>query len=289
MPLRYKAKENITKERSMKLLKYALILILINSHSLSAQSNNAVHTNNFSGFLKTFKHLPENSISLINNQRFRMLTYSGLTTLFLLGEDSEYHENYSLKKEFGLIGIPKFMGSIGAMYDNPGTIHFTAGLLSSLYGSGLILNDDKLKKTSGLMIKSLILTGLINTSLKVIIGRARPYENKGHKEYKHFNFKFDPDYMSMPSGHTSSIFAMMTVLAKQYDSWQVKLPAYTFAISVAFQRMNNNKHWGSDLLVGGMTGYLVASNVIKSYKYKKRIFNFKPIINSWGIGLAINF
>lgn len=82
---------------------------------------------------------------------------------------------------------------------------------------------------------------------------------------------------------------MMTVLAKQYDSWFVKAPAYTFAASVAMQRINDNKHWSSDILLGATIGYLVGSSVVKRYHYKSGYIDLQPIINTNGIGLNIQF
>ena len=95
--------------------------------------------------------------------------------------------------------------------------------------------------------------------------------------------------MSMPSGHTSSIFAMMTVLAKQYTKWYIKIPAYTFAFSVAFQRMNSMKHWGSDLILGGTLGYLIGSAIYNRYRSKEESFFILPVINDKSIGLAVHF
>lgn len=279
----------------MKFCKYVLVLIIIvaYSHSIQAQSVNLerpVNTgNSFHSYWNDFKYICTNTFSPATYKNWKLLTYTGLTTLFLLSSDMEFHEEYGLEKEYSPIGLPNRLGNIGLIYDKPGTLYFTLGLAGTLYGTGKILNDYKLQKTTGLMARSLIITGIVTTALKVIIGRARPYVENDPHQFKPFNFKFDSDYMSMPSGHTSSIFAMITVIAKQYDSWYIKIPAYTFAVSVAFHRMNSSKHWGSDLLIGGTLGYLIGSDVVNRHKLREDSLIVQPIINGQGVGLAIQF
>ena len=82
---------------------------------------------------------------------------------------------------------------------------------------------------------------------------------------------------------------MMTVIAKQYDPWYIKIPAYTFATSVAVQRMNKRKHWLSDLLIGGTIGHLVADSVVKRNLYSSQNLTVQPVFNHNGVGIAFQF
>ena len=221
------------------------------------------------------------------NQSWKLLAYTGFAAMLYFGSDLEIREEYGMEKKYNPIGIPKYFGEIGSIYDKPGTLYFTAGLVGTLYGSGKIFDDYKLQETTVLMVKSLIITGLVTSALKVVIGRERPYVNGDPYEFKPFSF--DPEYMSMPSGHSSSIFAMMTVLAKQYDEWYIKIPAYAFAAAVTAQRINTDKHWSSDVLIGGTIGYLVGSSIVKRYQYKNQYIDVQPTVSSKGIGLNIQF
>ena len=253
-------------------------------------TNSDTHNENFiSSFFHDMKYVGHDAFSPKQYQTWKLFAYAGLTAALMAGNDLEMREELGLEKEYQPLGIPKYLSDIGNLYDKPGTIYFTAGLIGSLYGSGIIFNDQKLQQTTALVTKSLIITGLFNTALKVVIGRARPYMDSGPYEFKPFNFSFNPDYMSMPSGHTSSIFAMMTVIARQYDHWYVKIPAYTFAASVAIQRINDNKHWSSDILIGATVGYLVGSSMVKKYKYKRGYIDIQPIVSLHGAGLNIYF
>ena len=66
----------------------------------------------------------------------------------------------------------------------------------------------------------------------------------------------------MPSGHALKAFATMTVVVKRYPHWWVQLPAYSIACGVAVQRIDSRNHWVSDVVLGGIIGYLVARMLV---------------------------
>lgn len=234
-----------------------------------------------------FKYVSVKTFSIREHQTWKVLTYAGITAALLYANDDAMNQELAREKESYAFGLTKYGRDIGNIYDKPGSAYFISGLFGTLYGSGLIFKNDKLKQTTLLMAESLIFSGILNSSLKVIIGRERPYVN--HDPFNFKPFSFDPDYMSMPSGHTSSIFAMMTVLAKQYDAWYVDIPAYTFSVCVAIQRINDDKHWSSDVFIGGTLGYLVGSYVVKRYRLKRGEISVQPELGANGIGLNILF
>ncbi|MBE9510667.1 MAG: phosphatase PAP2 family protein [Bacteroidetes bacterium] len=239
--------------------------------------------------LDDFKYITSHSFSSAQYPDWKLLAYTGLTMVFILSYDTEYHEDYGVEKEYDLMGLPRVFGNIGTLYDRPGPLFFSMGLTGALYGGGTVFRDHKLQQTAVMMVQSFIITGIFTMALKALIGRARPYVANDPYLFKPFNFNFDSNFMSMPSGHTSSIFALMTVLGKQYDSWYVRIPAYTFALSVALQRMNTSKHWGSDLLIGGAIGYLVGSAVVKRNSHTVGSLDIQPVVNGQGVGLTIQF
>lgn len=281
---------NSKKEFSAKLgmlLILGLIIVHPSAYAQEPEYSLLQNENLLSGLWNDTKYLGHETFSPELNQSWKLLTYAGFAAMLYFGSDFEIHEEYGMGKEYNPIGMPKYFGNIGNIYDKPGTLYFTAGLVGTLYGSGKIFNDAKLQKTTVLMVKSLIITGLVTSVLKVAIGRERPYVDGDPDEFKPFSF--DPDYMSMPSGHSSSIYAMMTVLAKQYDEWYIKIPAYVFAASVTAQRINTDKHWSSDVLIGGTIGYLVSSSIVKRYQYKDHYIDVQPTVTSRGLGLNIQF
>jgi hypothetical protein len=83
-----------------------------------------------------------------------------------------------------------------------------------------------------------VVSGVLTRGIKLAAGRTRPDGSNQH---------------SFPSGHSSATFATATVLEQHYG-WKVGLPAYTFAVCVAGSRLQENKHFPSDVLFGAALG-----------------------------------
>lgn len=86
--------------------------------------------------------------------------------------------------------------------------------------------------------KALILTSLSHLTLSRIIRRDRPGNS---------------DSYSMPSGHTSSMFAYAGVLAGSYG-WKAGVPAYLAATLTGISRIKEDDHWFSDVVAGMFLG-----------------------------------
>jgi membrane-associated phospholipid phosphatase len=65
---------------------------------------------------------------------------------------------------------------------------------------------------------------------------------------------------SMPSGHSASAFAAATVLQRELG-WKVGIPAYAFAGWVAASRMEANRHYLSDVIMGAGVGIAAGRSV----------------------------
>jgi membrane-associated phospholipid phosphatase len=163
--------------------------------------------------------------------------------------------------------------------------------IGGLYLSGLVFHDQKFKETALLCLESVILSEGITQGLKHLIGRSRPLGNKGS-----FNFdplKFPPPFysLSFPSGHATTAFALSSVIAGQYRSWLVKLISYSFASVVSLGRVNNNFHYLSDVLWGGVIGTSVGRCLVKFHKEEDNksnwgIMSFRQTDNM-GLGIVI--
>lgn len=94
--------------------------------------------------------------------------------------------------------------------------------------------------------------------IKTATSRARPFQNEGVWKRERFSTS-----SSFPSGHTAQAFALATVISSYYHKPWVKILCYGLAASVGLARMNDDKHFASDVLVGAALGTTVARTICK--------------------------
>lgn len=133
------------------------------------------------------------------------------------------------------------------------------GLMTALYASGEVSHSSSLRKTALLSLESFLTTGAIVTGLKFISGRARP--GTGNSSCTFHPFSTRSSFVSFPSGHASSAFAVAAVIAEQSRKAWIDITAFSLASLVAVSRVYNSKHWASDVFVGSSIGYFVAKKI----------------------------
>ena len=220
----------------------------------------------------------------------RTLACAGMGALIISGSDYAIDEEYSLERDASPFGILDALGQLGHWYDSKYTFLALGSASVTAIGYSWFKNKPEMRKTVFQMWESLAITSAITYLLKVNIGRQRPYMNNGPYEFDPKFFVMNTTKMSFPSGHTSSVFALMTVLAKRSSSVLVKSASYTLASAVAFQRMLDRKHWASDVLFGGALGYCVGSWIVNHGKASNK-HNFVVIapIGRKTLGVSMNF
>ncbi len=281
---------------SKKLIFACCIFFLFSTHSFSQLSDNSKAPGNYRFNLRTVKndfcYVFSSPARISKKDGCKLLIFSGITAGLIFHFDEKIYDNSkSGKDEFPNIIFDKF-SEIGRGYGSSGmnVYYLFGGLCSSMAASELLLEDEKLLQTSGLLAESFVFTLFVTGSLKMICGRERPYNENGPTVFDFFSFSNEKAYRSMPSMHTSCTFAMMTVIAKQYDQLWIKIPAYTFALSVAVQRIVDKQHWTSDVFVGGIIGYSISNLLIRRYDPDvKNELTLKPYILHNSIGIALNF
>lgn len=167
---------------------------------------------------------------------------------------------------------------------------FLSGFLVSLYAAGELWDSVLLRKTALVGLESWLLTGAVVMAVKFLVGRARPYANKGRSYFRPFSTT--SRYYSFPSGHAASVFAVASVVAEQSESMFIDILSYGMAGLVAAARVHADKHWPSDILIGSVLGYVVGKKVSDLNKgsdwNKIRVgFNFSPLMQ--GITLSFSF
>jgi membrane-associated phospholipid phosphatase len=130
--------------------------------------------------------------------------------------------------------------------------------LSAGYVAGEIAGNSELKGTMLRAGAAVALATGITSGLKYSIGRDRPHVASGSFQFRPFSGS-----NSFPSGHTAAAFAIATALAdRTTDGWSDYV-LYGAATLTAIARLNDDRHWTSDVLIGGLVGHLSARWVTK--------------------------
>jgi membrane-associated phospholipid phosphatase len=100
---------------------------------------------------------------------------------------------------------------------------------------------------------AMAIAGGITTAAKFMIGRSRP-RGDGDADL----FRPLSGWSSFPSGHTAVAFALATAIADETrDPWS-DAALYGAATLTALARLNDDRHWTSDVFVGALAGHLSA-------------------------------
>ena len=244
------------------------------------------------GFVKSIgsdvAHVFSSPFHLSRKGRLRLLAFTAMATGMIVFVDEPFDEEYA-KEGHNAFYLAHELAEVGQFYDDVTPAVFTAGLSAAMLAGGLISRDKKLLTTTRLLVEAAVLTQVFAAAAKGVLGRSRPYSDRGATDFNFFKFSSAEDYKSMPSGHVSSVFAIMTVMVKQYDHWWVEIPAYTFCAGVAFQRMESRNHWFSDTIVGGALGFWVASTLVHHNAGAAGESSLHPYLGRDRVGLALSF
>jgi hypothetical protein len=144
-------------------------------------------------------------------------------------------------------------------FENPGEV---AGVLekspleggidaADFYGNGIVVgaatagmmvfgrlgHHDRMQAMGDDLAESMLLAGAVSGVLKLTVDERRPSGGK----------------QSFPSGHTALAFSIAPVVA-HHLGWQAGLAAYTVASATGLARMEDRRHYLSDVLFGAAIG-----------------------------------
>ena len=121
---------------------------------------------------------------------------------------------------------------------------FQAGAALTTYSVGRATNSPRLATIGADLVRAQIVAQTVTGIIKVGTQRARP----------------DGTTLSFPSGHTSSAFATASVL-HSHRGWKAGAPAYAVATWVAASRVQQDRHFLSDVIAGATVGLLAGRSV----------------------------
>jgi hypothetical protein len=131
---------------------------------------------------------------------------------------------------------------------------------------GRATGNRRLQSVGADLVQAQIVTTVLTQGLKLAVGRTRP----------------DDGRYSFPSGHSSGTFATATVLQRQFG-WKVGLPAYGVASYVAASRLQENRHFASDVIFGAALGIVAGRTVTVGRGH--HTFSVAPVAVPGGAGV----
>jgi len=129
--------------------------------------------------------------------------------------------------------------------------------------------SDRLGAFSSDLLRAQILSGALTGALKGITGRTRP----------------DGSPYAFPSGHTSSAFAAAGVIGKHYG-WKWGALAEAAAVYVGLSRLQENKHYVSDVIGGAVLGSYIAYRVTARANQEEKT-SLVPVVGTRSYGLSV--
>jgi membrane-associated phospholipid phosphatase len=139
---------------------------------------------------------------------------------------------------------------------------------------GLVAHDSAAKKISIELVQGGIYAELVTTILKIGIGRERPIATTNSSIYKPFSLKYA--FESMPSGHTTSAFALSTIMSRHARTTALKILAYVPAAFTMFARIYQDQHWLSDEVPAAAIGFFVGNWVVDLHEGRRHKINVPP-------------
>ena len=189
----------------------------------------------------------------------------------------------------------------GNLFGSPGVLALSA----VLYGGGLLAKRPVIAATGLRGLEAIAVSGVVTGTIKGLAGRARPATSpddpgsfvllRGMRE--------GGDYQSVPSGHTTAAFAFATATylevkrrAPRHARW-VGIAVYGSAVTTAYARMHDDRHWLSDVVTGAGIGSVTAAAIHRWHATRPADpidgFFLKPVLaprrDGIGVGLSATF
>ncbi len=143
----------------------------------------------------------------------------------------------------------------------------TAGAVA-VFAAGTATDHGRVRDVGIDLVRAQILTAILTQGIKLPVNRTRP----------------DRTRFSFPSGHSSGSFATATVLARHFG-WKAGLPAYGFAAYVGASRLQENRHFASDVIFGAAIGIVTGRTVTIGHGDHR--FVLAPAVVPGGVGVTV--
>lgn len=161
--------------------------------------------------------------------------------------------------------VPNVFKKFGWYFGSP---QINYGITGAVYVTGLLTNNEKLRRTGVLMITAASVTGAVQQISKSATGRSRPGTGLGKHFFKPFSG--DAGYRSFPSGHTVLSITTSYALSKQFKNPWIKGGILAVGSIVPLSRVIDGAHWFSDITLSAIMSVAVVEGIDKFLKRKEK-------------------
>ncbi len=162
------------------------------------------------------------------------------------------------------------LDSVFASGETVGGARLQFGAALATYTIGRVTKSPRVAAVGSDLIRAQIVTQILTGTIKTTVRRARP----------------DGTEFSFPSGHSAVTFASATVLQRHFG-WKVGVPAFAVASYVAASRVQENRHFLSDVAFGATLG-IIAGRTVTVGRGEAR-FAVAPMATPGGAGVSFNW
>lgn len=141
---------------------------------------------------------------------------------------------------------------------------------AATYALGRLTGSPRVAAIGADLVRAHLVTQTLTIAMKTAVGRTRP----------------DGTHYSFPSGHSSVTFAAATVLQRNLG-WKAGIPAYAAASYVAASRIQDRRHFLSDVAFGAAVG-IVAGRAVTFDRGDHRL-TLAPAAFPGGAGVSLNW
>jgi membrane-associated phospholipid phosphatase len=150
-----------------------------------------------------------------------------------------------------------------------GSTPFQLGASIAVYGLGRAFGHSCWATVGADLIQAQVMAEGLTFMIKEATRRSRP-EGSG---------------FSFPSGHTTITFASATVLQRHFG-WKVGIPAYAAASYVGASRIQNRRHYLSDVTFGAALGVIAGRTTTLG---RQRAFTISPVVSRDTTGVLVRW
>lgn len=139
--------------------------------------------------------------------------------------------------------------------------------------------QDRTQKLVGLRaLESVVASGIVTGGIKGLVGRARPSAspNDARSIALLRGLRDGSDYQSFPSGHTTAAFAFASAVDAEWGRLSPGRPRwvapalYGLATLTGISRVFHDRHWTSDVVMGGAIGFVTGRAVARWHADARR-------------------